>query len=320
MSKPTTPLDSELAKIFGNNTRIFRAMRELFKQAGDLSPSAIEEALIAAGNAGTAANQALDVIERLTQAVELLALMPRTIDNIEDDDLAPRQEFVIPDTLADLSPAPDAPGTDNSTNVTLAGTPNYITIAGQVITRTLINLASHVTGLLPLNKGGTGSITLTAAEISQIENINLVTLSNTQWAFLGQTEDNPYAATLTAGSGTITLNPAGDTLRFARLTGKRVHVSGQINVSSVSAPSGSLRLNLPVAAVSLADQQELSAGSIGYGNVNAIGSPAALVMRIPGAGSAIGIVEQTTTTFTDDVASHIKSGTFLWFDFMYTVA
>jgi hypothetical protein len=33
--------------------------------------------------------------------------------------------------------------------VTLAGSPNYLTIVGQVITRGLINLASHVTGKLP---------------------------------------------------------------------------------------------------------------------------------------------------------------------------
>jgi len=33
--------------------------------------------------------------------------------------------------------------------VTLAGSPNYLTIAGQVITRALINLTSHVTGKLP---------------------------------------------------------------------------------------------------------------------------------------------------------------------------
>lgn len=37
----------------------------------------------------------------------------------------------------------------NSGDVTLAGTPNYLTIVGQVITRALINLASHVTGRLP---------------------------------------------------------------------------------------------------------------------------------------------------------------------------
>ena len=31
-------------------------------------------------------------------------------------------------------------GTDNSTNVTLAGTPNYITISGQTITRNTIDI------------------------------------------------------------------------------------------------------------------------------------------------------------------------------------
>jgi len=37
----------------------------------------------------------------------------------------------------------------NSGDVTLAGTPTYLTIAAQVITRALIDLASHVTGRLP---------------------------------------------------------------------------------------------------------------------------------------------------------------------------
>ena len=37
----------------------------------------------------------------------------------------------------------------NSGDVTLGGSPDYITIASQVITRALINLASHVTGRLP---------------------------------------------------------------------------------------------------------------------------------------------------------------------------
>ena len=43
----------------------------------------------------------------------------------------------------------DVAGTDNSTNVTLAGTPDYITISGQVITRNQIDLTTDVTGVLP---------------------------------------------------------------------------------------------------------------------------------------------------------------------------
>jgi hypothetical protein len=44
----------------------------------------------------------------------------------------------------------------NSGDVTLAGTPDYITISGQTITRHAIDLAADVTGTLPAANGGTG--------------------------------------------------------------------------------------------------------------------------------------------------------------------
>ena len=56
----------------------------------------------------------------------------------------------------------DIAGTDNSTDVTLAGTPDYITISGQVITRGLIVLTTDITGNLPvanLNSGTGASAT-----------------------------------------------------------------------------------------------------------------------------------------------------------------
>ena len=43
----------------------------------------------------------------------------------------------------------DASGTDNSTNVTLAGTPDYLTLSGQEITLSQIDLTADVTGNLP---------------------------------------------------------------------------------------------------------------------------------------------------------------------------
>lgn len=57
----------------------------------------------------------------------------------------------------------DAAGTDNSTDVTLTGTPDYITIAGQVITRNAIDLTTDVTGDLPITEGGTGASTAAGA-------------------------------------------------------------------------------------------------------------------------------------------------------------
>jgi hypothetical protein len=53
----------------------------------------------------------------------------------------------------------DASGTDNSTDVTLSGTPDYITISGQEITRNQIDLTSDVTGSLPnASVSGLGSL------------------------------------------------------------------------------------------------------------------------------------------------------------------
>jgi len=64
----------------------------------------------------------------------------------------------------------DPAGTDNSTNVTLAGSLDYITISGQTITRNAINLGTDVTGNLPSSSvSGLGSLaTLSAVGSAQI--------------------------------------------------------------------------------------------------------------------------------------------------------
>ena len=54
--------------------------------------------------------------------------------------------------------------------VTLAGTPDYITLSGQEITRNAIDLAQDVTGTLAVSKGGTGVTSLGSIDISSLNN------------------------------------------------------------------------------------------------------------------------------------------------------
>ena len=67
--------------------------------------------------------------------------------------------YTLKDAAGTLAFTSDITGTNSGTNtgdVTLAGTPDYITITGQAITRALIDLTTHVTGILPSANGGTG--------------------------------------------------------------------------------------------------------------------------------------------------------------------
>ena len=58
----------------------------------------------------------------------------------------------------------DAAGTDNSTNVTLAGSLDYLTLSGQQITLNSVDLTTDVTGALPIANGGTNATTVSAAQ------------------------------------------------------------------------------------------------------------------------------------------------------------
>jgi hypothetical protein len=109
----------------------------------------------------------------------------------------------------------DAAGTDNSTNVTLAGSPTYITISGQQITRNAINLATDVTGSLPNANLANSSITVSDG-------------SNSTARALGDTltiQGTANEVTVTESSGTVTVAlPDNVTI------GNDLTVNGNLNV------------------------------------------------------------------------------------------
>jgi hypothetical protein len=98
----------------------------------------------------------------------------------------------------------DPAGTDNSTNVSLTGTPDYITInaATQVITRNQIDLAADVTGTLPATNGGTGltSITTLLNENTTATDVGLSNVENTALSTWAGTANVTTLGTIATGT------------------------------------------------------------------------------------------------------------------------
>lgn len=62
----------------------------------------------------------------------------------------------------------DTAGTDNSTDVTLAGSLDYLSLSGQEITMGSVDLTTDVTGTLPAANGGTGVTALTSLNLNTL--------------------------------------------------------------------------------------------------------------------------------------------------------
>lgn len=179
-------------------------------------------------------------------------------------------------------------GTSSGTNtgdVTLAGTPTYITIAGQTITRNQINLASDVTGDLPFTNvaqiatntvlgratAGTGDIetlTCTAAGRALIDDADAAAQRATLGLGTLATQSGTFSGTSSGtNTGDVTLNGTPDYLTISGQTITRglidlaTDVTGDLPFSNLAQASAASRLLGRGSAAGAGDFQEVTLGT-----------------------------------------------------------
>jgi len=216
----------------------------------------------------------------------------------------------------------DAAGTDNSTDVTLAGSYDYITISGQAITRNQINLTTDVTGDLPISEGGTGASTAAAArtnlgvDASGTDNstdVTLVTTSHDYLSISGQaitlgqidiSSDTNLAVSDTSGQTGIDLTLSGDTLSgvLAGLGTSATPTFGSLTITNDVTINGNLSV--------VGTKTELQVATLNVEDTNIlIASGAADSSAANGAGITIDGADESLTwdhgnsrfTFSDDL-------------------
>lgn len=153
----------------------------------------------------------------------------------------------------------DAAGTDNSTDVTLAGAYNYLTIAGQVITLAQIDLTTDVTGALPDGNIATATNWNAAYTHSQVTSGNPHSVTKSDVG-LGNVENT--ALSTWAGSANITTLGTIGTGVWQGTAIDSAYIDPTLSVTSVTAGT------LSLASGSITD----SSGAISFGNENLSGS------------------------------------------------
>jgi hypothetical protein len=157
---------------------------------------------------------------------------------------------------------------------------------------------------------------------------NYLRLSNSGIQFNGDTssanalndyEEGLSGTTVTcSSSGTITLNTGYDSLSYVKI-GSIVHVSGLLSVSSVSSPTGSIRISLPFQCANLGDSAGTATGSVVVnGTVSAVITD--FVSWVDELTSYIVVYSATSTSVTAASAQQVKANTDIYIQITYRTA
>ena len=128
----------------------------------------------------------------------------------------------------------DAAGTDNSTNVTLAGSLDYITLSGQEITRNAIDLAADVTGVLPSANLDADTAHLDVAQTFGAAK-TFGTTNKLQFRDANAYIHSPTANDLTVSATDILLDAAGPVYLDAGAANKVIFQEAGTTIADVSA-------------------------------------------------------------------------------------
>jgi len=133
----------------------------------------------------------------------------------------------------------DASGTDNSTDVTLAGSYDYLTLSGQQITLGQVDLTTDVTGALPNGNLANSSLTVGSTSISlggtstTLAGLTEVTVDNIQ---IGASAVNE----IDTSSGNLVLDSAGGTVEVD----DNLTVAGNLTVNGTTTTVNSTTVTL----------------------------------------------------------------------------
>ena len=140
--------------------------------------------------------------------------------------------------------------------------------------------------------------------------------------YLDDYEEGTYTVTLTPASGSITLNSSINLLTYTKI-GRMVHITGRINISSVSSPSGAVTISLPFTSIDGSEESDFNYGDLVLHNMNIPSGVSRVFTEISPNTS-----EATMRSQVDDSAWPVYDGSnfdasgteYIGFNFTYTTA